>query len=245
MKALAALMILFSASFTFALQLQTQTRSICEKDDMVSIVNASDEIKNMSTPIGIWQIDENGSGGSCTGTLISKDLFLTAEHCSAECKNVTVTFGYWKDGIRKEETFGCKEIIEKGDGNHENDYLIVRLEGNPGVNMGWYDVSSRKLSKDAPLLMIHHPGGNPMKVSQKNCIVFNQGEEFLEHRCDTLPGSSGSGILSPDFNNPQNSRIVAVHTLGGCKDDKVSFNSGPSIRHLVEVSPLLKAMSKP
>ncbi len=246
MKAFPALLSVFlCSSIVFALPLRSQSRSICEKDDMTSILTESEQIKEMSTPIGIWQIDENGMGGMCTGTLISKDLFLTAEHCFAECKSISVTFGYWKDGRLREETFGCKEIVEKGNGEQQNDYLIVRLEGNPGVNLGWYDVSARKMKKGDALMMIHHPGGSPMKVSLKNCATFNQSNEFLEHRCDTMPGSSGAGILVPDFNKVENTRIVAVHTLGGCKDDATSYNSGPSIRHLVEVSPLLKEMAKP
>lgn len=218
-------------------------RTICDKDDMISIENASDEIKEMSTPIGIWNINgERKRGGMCTGTLIGKDLFLTAEHCSDECKNITVTFGYWKDGVRKEETFPCRDIVEKGDGKYENDYLIVRLEGNPGVNLGWYTVSSKKLKKNDPLLMIHHPGGSPMKVSQKNCKLYEQTQDFVQHKCDTMPGSSGSAILSPDFTTPSRTRIVGVHTLGGCSSEADSYNSGPSIAHLVNISPALKAL---
>lgn len=242
MKGLNLLVVVLSVSFSlYSLPSKFQGRSICDKDDMTFMINEPADIQEMGTPIGIWKIKDDGL---CTGTLIGKDLFLTAQHCSGDCKKIEVTFGYLKNGRRQEETFACKEILEVGNGDLKNDYLIARLEGNPGANLGWYDVSSEKLKKDQALLMIHHPGGSPMKVSRKNCHVYEQTDEFVQHKCDTLPGSSGSGILLPDFSNPKKTKIVGVHTLGGCSSNATSYNSGPSMRHLVEVSPLLKSLDK-
>jgi V8-like Glu-specific endopeptidase len=92
--------------------------------------------------------------------------------------------------------------------------------------------------------MIHHPQATPMKVSQKNCTLKVEEDNFLNHRCDTQPGSSGSAILLPNYEHPEESRVVGVHTLGGCDDEEESTNSGPSMRHLVEISPTLKSLAK-
>ena len=86
-----------------------------------------------------------GSTGKCTGTLISKNLFLTAQHCEADCDKLDVTFGYLSRG--RAEKFKCKKIIEKGNELYENDYLVFELEGNPGIGWGWYEVSDRPLRK--------------------------------------------------------------------------------------------------
>ncbi len=217
-------------------------RSLCGPNDMVSMLNASGQLNEMGTPIGIYEATMDGSTGYCTGTLITKDLFLTAEHCAAKCEDIKVTFGYLKD--KRDESFGCKELIEKGDTSYENDYFIIRLEGNPGVKWGWYEVSSKPVPPKTPLLMIHHPQATPMKVSQKNCVLTQENGNFLMHRCDTQPGSSGSAILLPNYEKPEESRVVGVHTLGGCDDEEDSANSGPSMRHLVEISPTLKALAK-
>jgi hypothetical protein len=217
-------------------------RSICGANDMLPMFQQSEDMKEMGTPIGIYEALIDGGTGYCTGTLITKDLFLTAEHCAAECDDIKVTFGYLKDG--RQEDFKCKQIIEKGDGKYENDYFIIRLEGNPGVKWGWYNVSAEPLPASSKLLMIHHPQGTPMKVSQENCSLVAEESGFLRHHCDTQPGSSGSAILLPNYQNPEQTRIVGVHTLGGCDDEETASNSGPSMRHLVEVSPTLKSLAK-
>jgi V8-like Glu-specific endopeptidase len=150
-----------------------------------------------------------------------------------------VTFGYLGSGMEKEgrqETFKCSEIVEQGGSKSADDFLIIRLEGSPGVNWGWYKLSDQKLTKSEELLMIHHPRGTPMKVSRKDCIYRGESGGLMEHRCDTEPGSSGAAILAPDYEHPENTSIVGVHTLGGCNNSPGSTNSGPSIRHLAEVS---------
>lgn len=218
------------------------SRSLCGANDMIPMISSDSELQQMGTPIGIYEADIDGSRGYCTGTLITKDLFLTAQHCAAACNGIKVTFGYLSK--KREESFKCKEVVEKGDTSYENDYLIVRLEGNPGVQWGWYDVTAKPVAEGSELLMIHHPKATPMKVSQKNCVLVKEEDYFLKHRCDTQPGSSGSAIFLPNYDKPEETRIVGVHTLGGCDEDEASSNSGPSMRHLVDISPTLKAIAK-
>ena len=73
---------------------------------------------------------------------------------------------------------------------------------------------------------------------------MKEESNFLMHRCDTQPGTSGSAILLPNYDKPEETRIVGVHTLGGCDNTETSTNSGPSMRHLVEVSPTLSSLNK-
>lgn len=219
-----------------------EERTICGSNDMVAMTESSEKLNTMGTPIGIYSGVIEGGIGYCTGTLITKDLFLTAEHCATECKDINVTFGYL--GRNSRESFKCEKIIEKGDGKAENDYFIIQLEGSPGVKWGWYDVSAQPVEPNMQLLMIHHPKATPMKVSYKNCLLKNEEGDFLSHRCDTQSGSSGSAILLPNFENPEETKVIGVHTLGGCNEDDTSTNSGPSMRHLVEISPTLKSIAK-
>jgi Trypsin len=217
-------------------------RTICGTNHMVPMATQSDSMKQMGTPIGIYEATIDGGVGHCTGTLITKDLFLTARHCAANCEDIKVTFGFLRED--RSESFGCREIIEKGDESNENDYFIFRLEGNPGVKWGWYDVSAKPVEPKTPLLIIHHPKATPMKVSQKACVLVNEQNNMLNHRCDTEPGSSGSAILLPNYEKPEETRVVGVHTLGGCDSSEESSNSGPSMRHLIDVSATLKSLAK-
>lgn len=216
---------------------QVESRTVCASNDMEEMKKLDDAMNKMGMPIG------NLRGGrlSCTGTLVDKDLFLTARHCKVSCSSMTVSFGYLG---RDQQKFPCKEIVEAGESPTNQDYMLVRLEGNPGVQWGWYDMSDRDVEIGTKLLMIHHPGGTPMKVSRKNCSFKTEKNGLFYHDCDTNPGSSGSAILVPNYDNPELSRIVAVHTLGGCNSSSTKYNSGPSMKQIVKLSPTIKSMVK-
>ena len=211
------------------------SRTVCGKNNMTKMADADELMLAMGRPIGRLHF-----GGSCSGVLIDKDLFLTARHCKASCKSISVKFGY----LRDEKTYACKKIVEAGKSASREDYMIVQLEGDPGIEWGYYDVSDEALVPNQELLMIHHPGGKPMTISKENCAFVKEQNGLFYHRCDTNPGSSGSAVLIPDYENPEKSRVVAVHTMGGCNRSESSFNSGPSLRHLVSISPTLKALAE-
>lgn len=219
------------------------SRTICGNDKMEDMIKLDAKMQAMGHPIGRITTGEGDEQGFCTGTLIDKDLVLTARHCQNACKDMSITFGFLS---RNKETFNCKEIVESGDENKTNqDYMLFRVEGSPGVNWGWYDVSDQPVQKGQELLIIHHPSAKPMKVSRKECKATEvDSRGMLRHRCDTEPGSSGSAIMIPDYNDPENSRIVGVHTLGGCSADPKRYNSGPSMQHLVKLSNTLRTMAK-
>jgi len=217
-------------------------RTICGSNDMLKMIDQNDDLRRMGTPIGIYKAKTGGGYAMCTGTLVSKDLFLTAKHCEEACSGISVTFGFLQRD--RAETFPCKEIVESGNDSFNQDYLFIRLDGNPGAAWGWYDLSDRPLTKGQQLMMIHHPSATPMKVSLKECAFQRESSGLLEHRCDTESGSSGSAILLPDFEKPENTRVVGVHTLGGCNSSPSSTNSGPSIRYLATLSPLIRSLVK-
>ncbi len=219
-------------------------RTICGDNNMVKMIDQDEAMQKMGTPIGFYRAEMGGGTAMCSGTLVSKDLFLTARHCyESSCSGISVTFGRLERG-EQQETFKCAEIVEKGTEANDDDYMLVRLEGNPGAAWGYYPLSDQELSPSDELLMIHHPGGRPMTVSRDECFFVGQVDGMVHHRCDTEGGSSGSGILVPDFDHPENTRVIGVHTLGGCNSDSSSSNSGPAIRHLIEKSALLKSLLK-
>ena len=213
------------------------TRTICGKNDMEDMVTLNAAMNEMGHPIG----NLRGKGMSCTGTLVAPDVFLTARHCKIACSSLTVTFGYLTRGS---ETFKCKEIIEYGSSNSNQDYMFVRLEGSPGVNWGYYPLSDKPLTPGTELLIIHHPSGDPMKVSRKNCQFQNEAGGLNYYSCDTEPGSSGRAVMVPDYENPENTRVVSVHAFGGCNSSSSQYNSGPAVRSLATFSAAVRAHLK-
>ncbi|MCB9254688.1 MAG: trypsin-like peptidase domain-containing protein [Bdellovibrionaceae bacterium] len=220
-------------------------RTICGSDDNLVMVEQNEELKKMGLPVGSLRAFDRDSGRYfiCTGTLVGPDLFLTARHCKEACEDLSVTFGYLSPE-KREETFKCSEILEAGDFESNHDYLVMRLEGKPGVEWGWYPLSDREIVPETQLMMIHHPRGVPMRVSLEGCKFKAEEDGLLRHRCDTEPGSSGTGILLPDFENPDNTRVVGVHAFGGCTSAETSTNSGPSIHYLATQSELIRSLVK-
>ena len=134
---------------------QTWNRSICGTDDNIDMEKAGKTYQQMGRPVGLYMI---GGRGSCTGALISEDLFLTSRHCQTTCDKIAVRFG-WYPGS-KTSTHKCTEIVEKGGSATNQDYMIVRLDGKPGKVWGHYGVSARVLQPKHPLMIIHHPAAN-------------------------------------------------------------------------------------
>ena len=212
------------------------TRNICGTDDIEQLDKVTDDlIHEWSRPVGMLHTVDT----ACTGTLISEDLFLTAGHCQDQCSKLQVTFGHLgRDG----ETFACKKIVEVGPNIQTDDYMVLELEGSPGVHWGWHKFRTQSVTVGTPLLIIHHPGGFPMRVSRKNCSFGGLEGDFFLHVCDTFGGSSGAAILVPDYEHPENTGIIATHTRGGCTVQGTGFNKGPTMAHLISKSPMLQAI---
>ena len=212
-------------------------RTVCGKNDIVPIIDSQEDIQQMARPVGILQ----GPGFLCSGTLVSQDLFLTARHCYDRCSNLSVEFNYLG---RNREVFGCKDIVEKGPQNSNSDYMLIRLEGNPGIEWGWYDLDDNPLTEQQPLMMIHHPNGSPMRLSLTDCRFVREQDGLLYHSCDTHPGSSGAAIIAPNFEYPERTRIVGVHAFGGCDAAQTNYNSGPAVHYLSTKSNLIQSLVK-
>src|SRR5262249_7504644 len=94
----------------------------------------------------------------------------------------------------------------------ELDYAIVRVKGTPGRDYGIVRLDLRDAKPSEALVIIHHPGGKPKKLTRRECYAAPSrpltGDE-LAHHCDTLPGSSGAPVFSED-----DFALVGLHHAG-------------------------------
>jgi V8-like Glu-specific endopeptidase len=175
----------------------------------------------------------------CSGTLISDDLFLSAGHCTYVVGDM-VRFDYQNDAAgnpRVPVRFRVSQVVEQQD-VADWDYAIVRLEGTPGREFGHASIAPVDPPANSTVAIIGHPNSIP-KIVDAGPITSGSGlsSNFLRHRVDTDPGSSGSGILTPD------GQLIGIHTDGGCTTTG-GENKGMRLSRLIPHSATLQVLSR-
>jgi len=115
----------------------------------------------------------------------------------------------------------------------ELDYALLRLASRAGDEevrgeaRGWITLPKAvmPLPADAPILILQHPEGSPMKLAMDTqaSIGLNGNGTRLRYRTNTEGGSSGSPAFSMDWG------IVALHHYGDPKWQNPVFNQGVPI----------------
>jgi formylglycine-generating enzyme required for sulfatase activity len=185
-----------------------------------------------------------GNGYSnCTASIISARHIITNAHCfPQEQGGVSEAFllmDYYSDdnegAVRR---FAVRAMPVERDA--ELDFAIAEVTGNPSAQFGRIMLEPRDPEPGESLLIVHHPMGKPKHMTRGGCRahapVAVSGTD-IRHRCDTLPGSSGSPILAEGTG-----RMLGLH-YGGALDAQVpgSFNSGKRLREIAARSRVLAA----
>jgi hypothetical protein len=113
------------------------------------------------------------------------------------------------------------------------DYALLRLATRvgdqqvDGAARGWITLPKAvlPLAADAPILIVQHPEGSPMKLAMDTQAVvgLNGNGTRIRYRTNTEPGSSGSPVFSMDWD------LVALHHYGDPKYLNPLFNQGVPI----------------
>ena len=115
----------------------------------------------------------------------------------------------------------------------ELDYALLRLKERvgdqqiDGAPRGWIVLPKTvlPLPAEAPILIVQHPEGAPMKLALDTQAVIgpNGNGTRIRYRTNTDPGSSGSPVFTMDWD------IVALHHYGDPKWQAPLFNQGVPI----------------
>ncbi len=175
----------------------------------------------------------------CSGTLISRDLFLTAGHCtdSISVGSSMVDFNYEKlpGSSDTAETTRARilGVVEDGRSERNLDYAIFQLENNPGDTFGSAVIEEFRPAEDHLLTIIQHPQGEPKQVEVGHAHSYTE-DSMIYYDLDTERGSSGSGILDDA------GRLIGVHTGGGCVPNDP--NQGVRMDRIIAVSATVRGL---
>lgn len=197
--------ILFALTFVFHIS--------CGKND-----SAQSELKNVfgnddRSPITTgdypWNTIGKVFGMGCTGTLVAKNLVLTAAHCviDEETKELRDDITYfhpnYKNGSSQHKSWIEHVWWGTNDPNHsrKHDWAILRLQENLGDTYGWLGVENSNVNNFPNQLSVagyseDYNSGNTAGVHH-DCWTKKRdtGNGFILHDCDTTRGSSGGPAL--------------------------------------------------
>ena len=147
------------------------------------------------------------TAANCSGTLIEKDVILTAGHCFAErgldCKGYAWVFDYRlnNSGTKRfilptNNVYKCKQIIKLKVENQKNiDYALIRLDravlDRKPVNIRL----TGDIGKSSTVAAIGHPRGLPTKIANSGELLEIFPESFRTN-LDTYTMNSGSGVFN-------------------------------------------------
>lgn len=194
-------------------------------------------VKKYKGAVGALSSKNTPTGSKyCTGTLIGSDLFLTASHCvSQKTVGHYVAFRYERKAgstaLETQEFFKINALVEEG-AKKGIDYAIVRLERSAAA-YGVTKMRPQDPKNSAVLAIIQHPSGEPKQI-EAGKLQGLSGNYLRYADIDTLPGSSGSGVLDAE------GYLVGVHTNGGCTSGTSGANSGVRLSQAAKVSSIIR-----
>lgn len=189
--------------------------SISGSNQLRSINNQPPAIKTLGRAVARLRfVGDDGLAYVCTGFLISRDLFLTNNHCintDAERLSALADFDFNEQGPTQGVRF--RELIMTDRGL---DFSLLRLSAPQPPSRDFLRLDRSVPPVNRNMLVIEHPGGEPKQVSIVDCRVHRSSMVGLtieptdfSHFCDTVGGSSGSPMIDSTLG-----KVVGLHHLG-------------------------------
>jgi V8-like Glu-specific endopeptidase len=189
-------------------RLYRTTRKIQGNDNRTRVMNTTVE---PFSSITYNEITFKGGSSLSTGTVIGKNLVLTAGHVAARFEREEAK-GYVMPGKNgSQHPFGRFPILKSFKLPHLDIGVLVVAENEKGQNIGDV-VPRRKLSQTGAFgESITLPGYGADKNGEQwidSGTILTADNTYLYYTADTMPGNSGS----PVFN--QRNEIIGVHVYG-------------------------------
>ena len=159
------------------------------------------------------EVSQGATGWTGTGFLVADDLLMTNEHVLPRedlLADTRFLFNYEDDPEGRPRTV---ETVRAGGQfflrDRFLDFALVELAGRPGERWGRLPLADSPPQVGERVNIIQHPGGQPKQIAMQSNFVEYVDDDVIQYVTATLPGSSGSPVLTDDW------RVCAVHHAGG------------------------------
>ncbi len=167
--------------------------------------------------------------GYCTSIRISRDLFMTNQHCFLDttCQRTTFTLAYENDiSAENRPVFQCEEVLLT---HFMLDYSIARVSETTNLDsLQKYPpaILSAKLPEEGlQLFAPGHPRGRLMEMDRSDqCKITEMSFDQIYHTCDNELGSSGSPLFDR----------ATLHVIGINWGEAPQINAGTAMSAILE-----------
>jgi len=147
----------------------------------------------------------------CSGFLVADDILVTAGHCYEQgwqaspemvCEDFSWVQGYKVESngtvnnkISQNRIYNCAKVIQSQLTEDGLDFAVIKLDRKV---VGVKPLKFRKEGKvpsNANLVVIGHPSGLPLKITNNGQILDNQDTYTFATNLDTFQGNSGSVVI--------------------------------------------------
>jgi V8-like Glu-specific endopeptidase len=206
----------FQASAQLQL-LADSTLSMIKKSQLIKDANLNTILQTNQTLVNMMRVcpDEKFArqplAPICSGFLVGEDILVTAGHCYEQgwqaspamvCEDFSWVQGYKVEAngsvnnkIAQNRIYNCAKVIHSQLTNDGLDFAVIKLdrkvEGVKPLNIR----KDGKVPSNANLVVIGHPSGLPLKITNNGQILDNQDHYTFATNLDTFQGNSGSVVI--------------------------------------------------
>ena len=136
------------------------------------------------------------------------------------------------NAINEEITINEQDIIYQSK-KEEYDLIIIKLkEGEEYIkNINYFELDENLFNKNSingyeSIYILHYPNAQNAAVSYGNGITYDPNYKYdIQHKCNTLSGSSGGPIL-----NLLTNKVIGIHKGFIQKKDGIKYNIGTFLK---------------